>query len=112
MSKPRELWWSYAKAMIRNYARLADRRRDLQAMTPPRDLSGAQKREHDAVAKAIDITGELPGGKERLLIVKLVLMDGSHNIAGAALQANCSEQTAKNYHKAFIRLVGECRGLK
>lgn len=67
--------------------------------------------EYRAVNKAMEETAALPSGAERLKVVELVLIKGTHNLAGAAMVVHCSEKTAKNYHADFIRLVGKFRGL-
>ena len=105
MSKPRQIWWSYAKNMIRMYPQLQEQYIQGKRMDP------GTLREYHAVRKAMEQTAELPNGAVRLKVVELVLIKGTHNIAGAAIKTHCSEKTAKNYHSDFIRLVGKFRGL-
>lgn len=96
MSNPRFGWWGYAKHMIRRY--------------PDR----VNENEKAAVAAAIEETERMATGSDRLKVAKMVLMDGSHTLAGAALQIPCSERTAQRYHGDFIRAVGKhfrCDGL-
>lgn len=133
MSKPRERWWPYAKNMIRAYPELKQEYEALHSQAVTADLSGvphgggasrttemialrqlpetAQK-EYDAVTKAIEITKKKPGGEHRIAVVDLVLMKGTHTIAGAAAKLHCSTETASNYHREFIYLVGYCYGFK
>lgn len=100
MSKPRYDWWSYMKAISRKY--YARRSKELHGM--------AQK-EQDAVQAAIDETGDLPDGYERLKVVDLVLLKGTHRIHGAAIEIPCSERTAVQWHGDFIKLVAKNYGL-
>lgn len=96
MSCPRYGWWGYAKHMIRRY--------------PDR----TNENETRAVAAAIAETERMYAGGDRLNIAKMVLLDGSHTLAGAALQIPVSERTAQRYHADFIRCVGKhfkCNGL-
>ena len=96
MSQPRYGWWGYAKHMIRRY--------------PDR----VNENERAAVAAAIAETGRMYAASDRLKIAKLVLQDGSHTLAGAAMQIPVSERTAQRYHADFIRAVGRhfrCEGL-
>lgn len=96
MSKPKAGWWGYAKHMIRRY--------------PDRDNDSERR----AVRLALEQTERMTNGADRLKIARLVLLDGSHTLAGAALQIPCSERTAQRYHADFIRAVGQnfrCDGL-
>ena len=63
---------------------------------------------------ALEETERMNNGADRLKIARLVLLEGSHTLAGAALQIPCSERTAQRYHADFIRAVGRnfrCDGL-
>lgn len=96
MSSPRYGWWGYAKHMIRRYP------------------DGVNENERAAVAAAIAETERMYAGGDRLKIAQMVLLDGSHTLAGAALQIPVSERTAQRYHADFIRCVGKhfkCDGL-
>lgn len=96
MSKPRYGWWSYMKYIIRHYP------------------DHTNENETSAVAAAIAETERMSAGSDRLKIAKMVLLDGSHTLAGAALQIPVSERTAQRYHADFIRCVGKhfrCEGL-
>lgn len=97
MGKARAGWWAYAKHMIRRY--------------PDAD----SENEREAVRLAIEETLRRRNGCDRMAVVRMVLMEGTHNLAGAALQVPCSEHTARMYHMEFIRTVGrnfKCDGLK
>ena len=132
MSKPRYIWWSYAKAMVRQYPNLKREYEDLHrqkvtaSMTgmpgggsayrttetvATRQLSPVKQKEFDAVEKAITKTKRQNNGKERLTVIELVLWKEATTIEGAAQKLYCSKETAWRYHRDFIRLVGCCYGL-
>lgn len=95
MSNPRYGWWSYAKWMIRSY-------KGGGLMT---------KDELAAVKDAIEETEQLVDGAERLRLIDLVLWKRTHTLQGAAMAVYVSERTAQEWHRQFIRLVGQKRGL-
>lgn len=95
MSTPRYGWWAYAKWMIRSY-------KGGGLMT---------KAERAAVADAIAETERLVDGAERLRLIDLVLWKRTHTLQGAAMAVYVSERTAQEWHRQFIRLVGQKRGL-
>ena len=100
MSKPRYDWWSYMKAISRKYyARKG------------KELHGMAEKEQRAVEAAIDQTLDLPDGSDRIEVVKLVLLKGTHRIPGAALEVHTSERTAQQWHADFIKCVAENYGL-
>ena len=127
MSKPREIWWSYVKAMIRRYPELCAREAELhrqslsQSITGMphgsgkisdpvadaalRELPGNQQRELNAVRCAIANTRALPDGEERLRMIKLVFWDKTHTLDGAALELHRCIATIKIWHGDFIRAV-------
>lgn len=105
MSKPREYWWSYAKAMIRAYPEL---KRKAEAQE---SLSNTKQRELAAVTQAIERTRQMRTGDIRLSVVDMVFWQKGYTVDGAAVKHHCSKQSAKLYHGDFIRLVGECYGL-
>lgn len=132
MSKPRYDWWPYAKGMIRRYPQLAREYAALkeQSITAGasgmpggsdisnptercalRELPRVRQREYDAVRRAIEETQRYKAGAERLKVIKMVLWDRSHTLAGAALCIPCHEQTAKQWHRDFVRLVARYYGL-
>ena len=95
MSKPRYGWWPYAKWMIRSYK-----------------VGGLMtKDERAAVEAAVIETEQLADGGERLRLIDLVLWKRTHTLQGAALACYVSERTAQEWHRQFIRLVGQKRGL-
>lgn len=95
MGNPRYGWWGYVKWMIRGYK------------------NGAllTKAESEAVRDAVTETGQLVDGAERLKLVDMVLWKRTHTIQGAAMAIFVSDRTAQEWHRQFIRLVGQKRGL-
>ena len=95
MSKPRYGWWPYATWMIRNY----------KGGGPISDAERA------AVEAAVEETKQRIDGEERIRLIDLVLWKRTHTLQGAALACYVSERTAQEWHRQFIRLVGQKRGL-
>ena len=130
MSKPRYYWWDFMKKIVTMYP---ERKKELQALRAQKitaSISGMprpsgesrevenlasrclpyqEQKEHDAVMLAIKRTKNMPDGKLRMAMVRLTLW-GNYNIAGAAMQLNISERTAKRYRWQFILLVGRMCG--
>ena len=103
MSKPRNGWWGYAKWMIRIYEvdkHIADKKK--QKLTDE---------ERSAVEAAIEETKQRIDGQDRIKLVTLVLWKRTHTLQGAAMAVHVSERTAQEWHRQFIRLVGQKRGL-
>lgn len=76
-----------------------------------RDLPRSKQLEYDAVRRAIEVTGMLKTGAERLKIVELVFFKQSHTLDGAAYHQHISYDTAIDYHGDFIMLVAYFREL-
>ena len=76
-----------------------------------RDLPRSKQLEYDAVRRAIEVTGMLKTGAERLRIVELVFFKQSHTLEGAAYAANVSYDTAIGYHGDFIMIAAYFREL-
>ena len=132
MSTPRYIWWSYAKAMIRQYPALKREYEDLHCQTVTATMTGmpgsgsttrttervalkqlpvAKQREYDAVDKAILTTQKMLNGKDRIKVIALVYWSNGLTIEGAAQRIPCSKETAWRYHRDFVRLVGKKYGL-
>ena len=127
MSKPREIWWSYVKAMIRRYPELCAKEAELHrqslsqsitgmphgrgkisdpvAEAALRELPDKQQRELNAVRGAIANTRALPDGEERLRMIKLVFWDRTHTLDGAALELHRCIATIWKWNGEFIRAV-------
>ena len=96
MSHPKYGWWSYAKHMARRY--------------PDR----VNENEYAAVAAALAETERMKTGADRLKIITMVLLEGSHTLEGASLTIPCSRRQAQRWHADFLRAVGKhfrCDGL-
>ena len=104
MSKLREIWWGYAKNMIRQYPRL-------QAAEAEQQLTATKQREIEAVKKAVEITQAKETGKIRMAVVDFVLWKKMGTTYMAAVKLFLSKRTAERYHHEFIHLVAECYGL-
>ena len=132
MSKPRYKWWGYVKAIIRDYPRLAEQRKDIQQMritanygtvcSPSESsrgteqaalqiLHGNSEREFQAVNSAIMATKTYKDGEIRLQMLNLIFWKQSHTLQGAALKVHVSGRTARRWHTEFIRLVASFYGL-
>ena len=126
MSKPRYNWWNFALNIIRDYPerRLELKRLKEQKITASmtgmpkgggngrsienlatKSLPPQEQKEYDAVMAAINKTKAMPDGKLRLAVVRLTLWR-SFNIAGAAMQLNVAERTARRYRWQFVLLTG------
>ncbi len=87
MSKPRELWWSYVKTVLRKYPKVPER---------------------EAVDAAIEDFANRP---DILLFIDLVYLRKTHEVAGAAAACHVSYGTAKRWHGDFLRCVAKHLGL-
>lgn len=132
MSKPRYDWWPYVKGMIRRYPALKEQYNDLHTtcMTANysgmprsgvegrtleaiavRELPSTSQREYEAVRRAIETTERYRNGRDRLMVIDLVLWKRLRTVEGAAIEIPCSAATAWRWHAEFIRLVAGYYGL-
>ena len=132
MSKPRYIWWGYAKGMVRAYPELRAEYHERQNQkitreiaaaavgtvtsrttenTAIRQLPPAKQAEYDAVTKAVEATRRLKTGPERLSLIDMVYWKQSHTLDGAAYALGYSYENAKRFHGDFLRMVGLNRGL-
>lgn len=132
MSKPRYIWWDYAKKMIEVYP---ERKKELeelrrQSMTiatngitggggPSRgteniatkQLPRNKQKELDAVELAIKRTRRMPNGKIRIQIIEMVYWKKNKmKLEGAGYKVGYGYTAAREIHSDFVRLVGECYG--
>lgn len=126
MSKPREIWWGYVKAIIRRYPELCARESTLreQSLSQPitglphggkvanptadaalRELPEKQQREVAAVRAAIAGTQAMPDGDERMQMVRMVFWDRTHTLDGVAMKLHRCTRTIWQWHGDFIRAV-------
>lgn len=132
MSKPRYIWWGYARNMVKRYPELKEEynERKEQRITRNfestikgteasrstenvalRQLPPSKQAEYDAVTKAIEKTKEKNNGEIRLLLIDMVFWKQSHTLDGAAYKIGYSYDMARKYQQEFLRLVGLYRGL-
>lgn len=98
MSKPRYKWWGYAKNVARSYPDLKRRRES---------LAGQERRELEAMEKALEETRAMDTGRDRAKIVELVFFRQSHTLGGASMAVYVSYETAEIYHREFLNLLGK-----
>ena len=133
MSKPRYGWWSYAKYMARNYPNLCLELKDKQSISTTsnyssshrgsgeargtesaamRQLSQVKMREYEAVRKAVEAAGAVPGnGYLRVKLVEMVYFKRTHTLEGVCQVLHISYGTSKNYNHDFLCCVAKNFGL-
>lgn len=133
MSTPRYDWWPYVKGMIRRYPELCAEQAELRktqlspamtgmphgrgkttdpvADTALRELPEINRRELEAVRKAIEETRTMKNGEERLELVRLVFWKKTHTLEGAAMELHWSTRKLVEWHGEFIRCVAKYFGL-
>jgi hypothetical protein len=117
MSRTREYWWSYVKGMIRNYPALKvqyqinfQEANNFVSVEQKR-LPKVKQKEYLAVTAAIEDTLKFKDGAERMKVIQYVFWNSNYTLTGAALRAHCSERTAQEWHRIFIRTVAKNYGL-
>lgn len=133
MSKPRYGWWTYAKYMARNYPNLCRELEDKRATSTTanysagprgsgeargteaaamRQLSPVKMREYEAVRKAVEAAGAVPGnGYLRVKLAEMVYFKRTHTLEGACQSLHISYGTAKNYNHDFLCGIAKNFGL-
>ena len=133
LSTCRYIWWSYAKAVTREYPMLLQEYADLKDTMPSPNLTGmhggsgrvkrptedaalrqlprVKMREMLAVYHAIQETKETLHGDKKLEVINLVYWKKSHNLVGASMKVEVAEVTAKRWNGEFLRRVGQHMGL-
>lgn len=133
MSKPRYGWWTYAKYMARNYPNLCRELEDKRATSTTanyslgprgsgeareteaaamRQLSPVKMREYEAVRKAVEDAGSIPGnGYLRVKLVEMAYFKRTHTMEGACQALHISYGTAKNYNHDFLCGIAKNFGL-
>lgn len=134
MSKPRERWWSFARRMIRDYPALKSAWNELHTQSVVASMSGMPRgggngrtlesvalrrlpeedqKDFDAVSRAIEQTELMADGRRHIDLISLVYWSKRNLLLkDAATKLHISEQTAKLWHRDFVRLVGKHRGFK
>ena len=75
-----------------------------------KQLKKQEKREVEAVGRALEWLRNQPDGDARCLIIELYYIRKSHNMDGAAMQAGYSRQHGYNISKIFMQKVAEYLG--
>lgn len=134
MSKPKFRWWSFVKAMIRDYPNLKKMWNEIHESSITANYSSMPKggsvartvenialrqmepddqKAYDAVSRAIEITRQLPDGKHRMELISLAYwVQRPMPLKSAALLLFISERTAKRWHGSFVRCVAKCYGFQ
>lgn len=131
MSNPRYKWWSYIKAVIREYPSLKKEYEELHEQTVTASMTGmpgsgnvsrstemiavrelpfVKQREYEAVRRAIECTKTMKNGDIRIHLVDLVYWKKSHTVEGAAMRVGYSVDRGKQIHGEFVRLVAKFYG--
>ena len=97
MSKPRARWWGYVRRILNDYPKL---------LADEKHLNENDRRELDAVVRAMGRAKCLAFGEQQIRIVKMVFFDKTHTLQGAAMREHISYSTARRQQAQFIRLVG------
>ena len=75
-------------------------------------LSPVKMREYEAVRKAIESAGSVPGnGCLRVKLVELVYFRGSHTLEGACQAIHISYATGRRYNHDFLCRIAQAFGL-
>ena len=81
------------KYIVRKYGSVKEPRTELE------------RRELEAVRRAVDETLRMNNGKTRIEMVELVFWRQSHTLTGATMKLHLSDRTAQRWHQEFIRCV-------
>ena len=130
MGKAKEPYWSYVKAIIKEYPALKKQLnrpleqritahfdnggRGSRVSNPTQDcvihdLPPKLQRKYDAISGAIEKTKMLypDNAQERLQVINLVYWKQSHTIEGAAMRIPCHRNVAGHWQGDFIRMVAD-----
>lgn len=86
-------WWSYIKFIIIKYGRVREPNGELE------------RRELEAVRRAIDETLHITNGRDRLEVINLLYWKRTKNVKGVADSMSISERTVLRWNGDFIRCV-------
>lgn len=86
-------WWSYIKFIIIKYGRVREANGELE------------RRELEAVHRAIDETLRITNGRDRLEVIDLLYWKRTKNVKGVADSMSISERTVLRWNGDFIRCV-------
>lgn len=88
-------WWGYMKYIVRNYGNAS----------PGEAITELERREREAVRRAVDETFRAGSGRLRIELIEMVYWRKSHQLQGAAMKLGISERTALRWHGDFIKTV-------
>ena len=86
-------WWGYMKYIVRKYG---------TGREPASDL---ERRELEAVRRAVDETFRTRDGASRIEFIEMIYWRRSHSLQGAAMKIGISERTGLRWHGEFIKTV-------
>ncbi len=98
MNKRHYPWWGHVKAIIRAYPGQIGK-----------DLSRVEMMNYEAVKAAIDATRRMENGEARMKVVRLVHLERTHTVEGAALTVPCDRATAARWQRRFFEEVARNR---
>lgn len=133
MSKPRYYWWSYVRAMVRNYPVLKASLEELHQtkvtasyglgaggaagigrpteQAAIRELPSTQQREYEAVRRALAFYGDKAYGEELLRFVTLYYWQRRGTIAAISRKLNYDPRTIREWNRNLIKAVARNYGL-
>ena len=134
MSKPRYRWWTFAKNMIRDFPAVEEEWNDIHAQSITANMSGMPRgggagrtveaiamrqlppedqKLYDAVTRARAHTMLLTNGADRMKLIRLMYWNKKQlKLKDAVLHIPISYDTGKEWHGAFVRLVGKFYGFE
>lgn len=91
-TQQRYIWWSYVKHLI-------------EACGNPHSKKANQATEaqRKAFNELIADTLATPDGRQKYKLIKMVLIDKSHTISGAAMSIYVCERIGRQWHSDFIK---------
>ena len=134
MSKPRYYWWSYVRAMIRNYPVLKASLEELHevkvtaayglnggggsgGISRPteqaaiRELPTTQQREYEAVKRALTYYADKSYGEDFLRFVSLYYWQQRGTIAAISRRMSYDPRYIREWNRNFVRAVAKNYGL-
>lgn len=111
MSKPRFIWWSYIKSIIKHYPAMKEEF-DAVEDCPICDLPTTRQREFESIRRAVSMIRSAPQtGAIRMKLIELTFWNKTHNLYEAAEAVGIPYNVARQYQAEFIYLVAKHYGL-
>lgn len=104
MSKPRYYWWGHIRRMLYRYGTYIREEIDIES------AKGRERREMQAVQKAMEDIKARKNGVEIAKLARLVYIEKKCTLSGAALECHISYETAVNWNKIAIISVAKFAG--